>query len=104
MGGVADAERDARQAGLVGGLQLGFINFFLHELGAALVAMLNLLPVQHFTVWTTSSAAAVGYYAGFINYFVPVGDVLALIGLALSALILYVIGMFVVHTVRDVIP
>lgn len=83
---------------------MGFVNFFLHELGAALVALLNLLPVQHFTVWDSASAAAVGYYAGFINYFVPVGSVFSLLGLALAALVLYVIAMFVVHTVRDVIP
>ena len=83
---------------------MGYINFFLHKLGDAMAGLLGLLPVQHFTPLNAASSSAIAYYAGFVNYFVPVGAVMAILGTAFSAFVLVVIALFVIHTVRDVIP
>lgn len=83
---------------------MGYVNYMLHMLGQALADMLGLLPQWHFDPIDAGNAAAIQSFAGYVNYFVPVGLVMGMIAAAMAALVLYVVAMFVIHTVRDIIP
>lgn len=76
---------------------MGLVNWIISEVGRIVAGLLDLLPDSPFRGVELNS---LGQYAGWVNYFIPVGRILGLLVVWLGAVSVWYFLRWVLRMVR----